>query len=166
MNLTTNDKKALQDAIRVLVEILQQASPEVPDTIEEWPEDDTHLRGEFWEDAYGDVWRWVPSEEMWQVWLHEHRAWASKTSSLAWMNYTLTRTTDPSLPRTWGTLDAVDPDVERVTGDYVGMRRELARSPLSESGWFQRVKDNPPRRWTELPASETNNVKNIQEDQS
>ena len=163
MKLTTEDRKALQGAVRVLVEILQRVSPEVPERVEEWPEDDTHLQGEFWEDADGDVWKWVPSESMWQVWSHEYNAWAGGTSSLAWMSCTFTRTTDPSLPRTWDTLDDVPEDVERVTGDYVGMRRELARSPLSESGWFQRIKDNAPRKWTELPETETNNVTNIKE---
>lgn len=66
-------------------------------------------------------------------------------------------------PRTWGTLDAVPEDVERITGDYAGMRREFARSALSESGWFQRVDDMAPRRWTELPAPETRHIINIEE---
>lgn len=163
MKLTTDDRKAMQGAISVLTEILQQSPPEVPDTIEQWPTDDEHLRRDFWKEPNGDVWRWVPSEEVWQAWSHERREWGFRTSSLAWMSCTFTRTVDPSLPRTWDTLDAVDTDVERVTGDYVGMRRELARSPLSESGWFERIQDNAPRRWTELPETETNNVTNIKE---
>lgn len=163
MKLTPEDRSALQDAIRVLVEILQQSPDETPDIINEWPEDDEHLRGDFWKNPNGNVWRWVPSESMWQVWSHKYREWAGKTPSLAWMNCTFTRTTDPSLPRTWDTLDDVPEDVERATGDYAGTRRELARSPLSESGWFQRIQDNAPRRWTELPETETNNVTNIKE---
>lgn len=161
MNLTTDDKKALQGAINVLSEVLQQAPPEVPERIEEWPEDDTHLRGDFWKDTDGDVYRF--SDEWWEIWKPRTRYWIDSGQRLdnEWAPFT--RTTDPSLPRTWDTLDAVDADVERVTGDYVGMRRELARSPLSESGWFQRIQDNAPRRWTELPASETRNVTNIKE---
>lgn len=166
MKLTPEDRAALQGAINVLVEALQQSPDETPDIIKQWPANDKHLRGDFWKEPNGDVWMWVPSEERWQVWSHLRREWGFKTSSLAWMSCTLTRTTDPSLPRTWGTLDAVDPDVERVTGDYVGMRRELARSPLSGSGWFQRIQDNAPRKWVELPETETNNVTNIREDQS
>lgn len=33
-------------------------TPEVPDRIEEWPEDDTELRKHKWQDADGDVWRY------------------------------------------------------------------------------------------------------------
>lgn len=163
MKLTTDDRKALQGAVRVLVEILQQSPPEVPERIEEWPEDDTHLRGEFWEDTDGYVWRWLPSEEMWQVWSHEYRAWTGKVSSLAWMNCTFTRTTDPSLPRTWDTLEDVPEDVERATGDYARTRLELARGELSESGWFDRLKDGPFRNWVELSVDRAKHVTNIRE---
>ena len=31
-------------------------APEVPDRLEEWPEDDEHLRGYKWEDSVGAVW--------------------------------------------------------------------------------------------------------------
>lgn len=77
-----------------------------------------------------------------------------------------TRATDPSLPRTWGTLDAVPEDVARVIGDEVGTRRELARSPLSESGWFLRAKGAPFRGWMELTADRTKYIKSIREKQS
>lgn len=33
-------------------------APEVPERIEEWPEDDTELRKHKWQDADGDVWRY------------------------------------------------------------------------------------------------------------
>ena len=165
MKLTTDDRKALQGAIRVLVEILQQSPPEVPDTIKQWPYEDEHLRRDFWKDRDGDVWGWVPSKLVWQMWSHEHREWTLMASSLAWMSCTFTRTTDPSLPRTWDSLDAVDADVERATGDYAGRRRELARSGLCESGWFQRLKDGLFRNWAELPTDQTKYVTNIREDQ-
>lgn len=160
MNLTADDRKALQGAISVLTEILNQ-SPEVPDVVHEWPEGDEHLRGEFWEDQDRDCYRF--SEGWWEMWSPRDRKWSGALRRLdnGWAPFA--RTTDPSLPRTWDTLDTVDADVERVTGDYVGMRRELARSPLSESGWFQRIQDNAPRRWVELSASETYKVTNIKE---
>lgn len=165
MKLTTDDRKALQDAMNVLAEILQQSPPEVPERIEKWPYEDEHLRRDFWKEPNGDVWTWVPSEEMWQVWSHEHREWGFRTSSLAWMSCTFTRTTDPSLPRTWDTLDDVDTDVERVTGDCAGTRLELARGELSESGWFDRLKDGPFRNWVELSADRSKHVTNIREEQ-
>lgn len=165
MKLTTDDRKALQGAISVLAEILQQSPDETPDIIKEWPTADSHLRGEFWEDKDGDIYRF--SDGQWEeVWQPETRQWVDVLQRLDndWAPFT--RTTDPSLPRTWGTLDAVPEDVERVTGGYAGTRRELARSPLSESGWFQRTKDGPFRNWAELSAGRIKNITNIQEDQS
>lgn len=161
----TSTRETLQSVVARLAEVIDQLPadpPEVPDTIEQWPEDDSHLRGEFWEDRDGDVWRWEPSKLVWQMWSHERREWAGKTSSLAWMNYTLTRTVDPSAPRTWDTLCDVPEDVERVSGDYAGTRRKLARSPLSESGWFLRY-DGPFGGWMELSADRTGRVTNIKE---
>lgn len=165
MKLTTEDRKTLQDAINVLSGMLQQASPEVPDIIEQWPEDDTHLRGEFWEDKDGDVYSF--SDEHWEVWQPATRQWWKVLGPGRLDNHwaPFTRTTDPSLPRTWDTLDAVPEDVERVTGDYAGTRRKLARSPLSESGWFMR-QDGPFGGWRELHADRTRRVTNIKEDQS
>lgn len=164
MKLTAEDRKALQDVMNVLTEILQQSPDETPDIIKQWPYEDEHLRGDFWKEPNGDVWGWVPSEEMWQMWSHERREWALMASSLAWMSCTFTRTTDPSLPRTWDTLDDVPEDVERVTGDYAGRRDELARSALSESGWFQRAKGELFSGWVELPADRTRRVTNIREE--
>lgn len=164
MKLTTEDRKALQGAVRVLVEILQQAPPEVPDTIEEWPEDDTHLRGEFWEDKERDIFRF--SDGRWEIWKPRTRRWMriNRLDRLDNNWAPFTRTTDPSLPRTWDTLDAVDADVERVTGDYAGVRCELARSPISKSGWFQRLKGGPFRNWVELSTGRIEYVKNIREE--
>lgn len=159
MELTTNDKKALQGAVRVLVEILQQSPPEVPDTINQWPTDDKHLQGEFWEDTDGDIYRF--SNGHWEVWQLATRRWwkVLECPDDQWAPFT--RTTDPSAPRPWDSLDAVEADVERVTGDYEGTRRELARSPLSESGWFQR---GPFGGWVELSADRTRRVTNIKEE--
>ena len=165
MKLTTEDRAALQGAIRVLTEILQQASPEVPERVEEWPENDEHLRGEFWEDTDGDIYRF--SDEYWEVWQLGTRQWVEVLGlehlDNDWAPFT--RTTDPSLPRTWDTLDDVPEGVERVTGDYAGTRSELARSELSESGWFQRPKDDPFGGWMELPVDRTKYVTNIREEQ-
>ena len=36
----------------------REPTPEVPERIEEWPEDDTELRKHKWQDADGDVWRY------------------------------------------------------------------------------------------------------------
>lgn len=164
MNLTAEDRKALQGAVRVLVEILQQSPDETPDIIKQWPTDDKHLRGEFWKDRDGDHWRY--RNDMWQIWDPAKREWSDWGVSNAPGHYPpFTRTTDPSLPRTWDTLDDVPEDVELITGDYVGIRRELARGELSGSGWFQRVLDNAPRRWAELPAAEVRNFTNIREEQ-
>ena len=38
-------------------------TPEVPERIEEWPEEDTALRKHKWRDAVGDV--WVPVDDRW-----------------------------------------------------------------------------------------------------
>ena len=162
MKLTPEDRSALQGAVRVLTEILQQAPPEVPDTIEEWPEDDTHLRGEFWKDRDGYV--WGHGDGMWAAWLPHYRRW-SEVSLIRPIRPPFTRTTDPSLPRTWDTLDDVPEDVERVSGDYGGHRRELTRSGLSESGWFQRLKGGAFRGWVELSVDRTKHVTNIRVEQ-
>lgn len=162
MELTTNDRAALQGAIRVLTEILQQ-SPEVPDIIYEWPTADSHLRGEFWEDKDGDIYRF--SDGHWGIWGPMTRQWMGFLEHLDndWAPFT--RTTDPSLPRTWDTLYDVPEDVERVTGDYGGIHRELAWSGLSESGWFQRARGGPFSGWMELSLGRVKYVTNIKEDQ-
>lgn len=162
MELTTDDRAALQGAMKVLMEILQQAPPEVPNMVHEWPKDDKHLRGEFWEDKDGDIYRF--SDGQWEeVWQPETRQWVDVLQRLDndWAPFT--RTTDPSLPRTWDTLDDVPEDVERITGDYAGTRLELARGELSESGWFDRLKDGPFRNWVELSADRAKHVTNIRE---
>lgn len=161
MKLTTDDRKALQCAMNVLAEILQQAPPEVPDTIEEWPEDDTHLRGDFWKCSWGSVISY--RGDGWYWWDHRDHCWRPENHPGG--GSILTRTTDPSIPRTWDTLNAVDTDVERATGDYAGMRREFARGELSESGWFLRAKVGPFSGWVELTADRTKYVTNIREDQ-
>ena len=164
MKLTTDDRAALQGAIRVLMEILQQSPDEVPDIIHEWPTADSHLRGDFWKDRDGDVWGWEPSKLVWQMWSHEHREWALRASSLAWMNCTLTRTTDPSLPRTWDTLGDVPDDVERAVGKYQSYPCELERSPLSGTGWMMRV-DHPYvlQQWVEYMGLDEDNLTDIEE---
>ena len=114
MELTTEDRKALQDAVNVLFGMLQQSPPEVPERIEEWPEDDTHLWGEFWEDKNGDVITYTGGG--WMFWSERWGQWLPLPIKPGYY-LPLTRTTDPSLPRTWDTLDDVPEDVERVTGD-------------------------------------------------
>lgn len=44
-----------------------EPAPEVPDQIEEWPEDDTHLREYRWRDMYGDVWVYVDGVWRWNT---------------------------------------------------------------------------------------------------
>ena len=41
-------------------------APEVPERIEEWPEDDTALRKYRWRDSDGDTWTWVKTEDKWE----------------------------------------------------------------------------------------------------
>lgn len=41
-------------------------TPEVPDRIEEWPEDDEHLRAYSWRDHDGDTWGWLNDEAEWE----------------------------------------------------------------------------------------------------
>lgn len=164
MNLTAEDRKALQDVMNVLTEILQQ-SPEVPDTIHEWPTKDKHLRGDFCKDKDGDIYRF--SDGQWEeVWQPGTRQWVEVLQRLdnEWAPFT--RTTDPSLPRTWDSLDAVDADVELVTGDYVGMHREFARSGVCESGWLLLRQDRYFGGWRELSVDRAKYVTNIRERKS
>lgn len=164
----TSTRETLQSVVARLAEVIDQLPadlPEdVPDIIHEWPKDDKHLRGEFWEDKDGDIYRFSDGQRE-EVWQPETRQWVDVLQRLDndWAPFT--RTTDPSLPRTWDTLDAVPEDVERVSGDYGGHRRELTRSGLSESGWFQRAKGGSFRGWMELSADRTKYVKNIKETQ-
>ena len=142
--------------------ILQQSPPEVPERIEEWPEDDTHLQGELWLDWTGHyVWIFEPTADNPRRWVLRCRyggAYVSQESRPT--RGPFTRATDPSLPRTWDTLDDVPEDVERATGDYAGTRRKLARSSLCESGW---LKGGPSGGWVELPVDQIKYVKNIRE---
>ena len=41
-------------------------TPEVPERIEEWPEDDEHLRDYLWLDSEGDTWGWLNDEAEWE----------------------------------------------------------------------------------------------------
>ena len=43
-----------------------EPSPEVPDWIEEWPEDDEHLRDYLWLDSEGDTWTWDNIVSRWK----------------------------------------------------------------------------------------------------
>ena len=45
-------------------------TPEVPDRIEEWPEDDTALRPYPWRDRDGDIWSWAEAKAKWKC--HDH----------------------------------------------------------------------------------------------
>lgn len=101
MKLTTDDRKALRGAINVLVEALQQ-SPEVPEVVHEWPEQDEHLRECLWFDWTGNYFwvfepvannprRWVKRWRFEGVYMGED----SQPQGGPW-----TRATAPSLPRT------------------------------------------------------------------
>lgn len=161
----TSTREVLQSVVARLAEVIDQlpASPEVPERVEEWPEDDTHLRGEFWKDRQGDVITYTGGG--WMFWVEGKGQWALLPMKPGYY-LPFTRTTDPSLPRTWDTLDDVPEDVERVTGDYAGTCSELARGELSESGWFERPKDAPFSGWVELSAGQAKRVTNIKETQS
>lgn len=41
-------------------------TPEVPDRIEEWPEDDTALRPYKWRGRYGYIWKWLAAASEWE----------------------------------------------------------------------------------------------------
>ena len=41
-------------------------TPVVPERIEEWPEDDEHLRAYSWRDHDGDTWGWLNDEAEWE----------------------------------------------------------------------------------------------------
>lgn len=45
-------------------------TPEVPERIEEWPEDDTALRKHKWRDRDGDIWSWAEAKAKWKC--HDH----------------------------------------------------------------------------------------------
>lgn len=46
-------------------------TPEVPERIEEWPEDDTALRPYKWRDREGDTWTWAKAQAEWEC--HDDR---------------------------------------------------------------------------------------------
>ena len=43
-----------------------KVAPVVPERIEEWPEDDEHLRAYSWRDQDGDTWGWLNDEAEWE----------------------------------------------------------------------------------------------------
>lgn len=58
--------------------------------------------------------------------------------------------TDPSQPRRFASLADIPEDVGRAAGKYIGYPCELARSPLSGTGWMIRVNHSTKRRqWIE-----------------
>lgn len=147
MKLTTEDQKALQGAMNVLMEILQQAPPEVPDRVEVWPEnDDEHLRGEVWKSSRGYIISY--RDDKWHWWNSRDRTWHLEATPGLWTP--LNRIADPSQPRRFDSLADIPEDVDRVAGKYLGYPCELARSPLSGTGWMMRV-DHPyvRQQWVE-----------------
>lgn len=44
----------------------REPTPEVPERVEEWPEDDEHLRAYSWRDHDGDTWGWLNDEAEWE----------------------------------------------------------------------------------------------------
>lgn len=134
-------REALQSVVARLAEAIDQLPtdpPEVPERVEVWPNDDTHLQGEFWEDKEGDRFRF--SDGRWEMWSPRIRDWvpAGGSPDSSWAPYT--RTTDPSLPRRFDSISDIPEDVERAVGKYLGKYPcELARSPLPGTGWFIRI---------------------------
>ena len=48
-----------------------ELTPEVPERIEEWPENDEHLRPYSWQDLEGDTWTWAKAQAEWEC--HDDR---------------------------------------------------------------------------------------------
>ena len=44
----------------------REPTPEVPDRIEEWPEDDTELRKHKWRGRDGYIWKWLAAASEWE----------------------------------------------------------------------------------------------------
>lgn len=124
----------------------------------EWPHDDQHLRGGFWHDDEGKV--WVHGRGGWKFWHNDTKRWDAGRWNTPGTASPWVRTIDPSQPRTYVTLTEVDGDVERATGMYSGLPRDLARSELSKSGWMQRVHDG---LWKEIPVNLIDQVTHIKE---
>lgn len=67
-------------------------------------------------------------------------------------------------PRTWASLADIPEDVERVVGKYLTYPCELARSPLSGTGWMMRV-DHPyvRQQWVEYMNLDEDDLTDIEE---
>ena len=61
-------------------------TPEVPDRIEEWPEDDTALRKHRWKNDWGDTWTWITAYSEWECrnFLGEYQNSLVRPSSGPW----------------------------------------------------------------------------------
>lgn len=161
--MTMTTREVLETAAAYIKEAIDQLpadQPEVPDRVEVWPEnDDEHLRGEVWKSSRGYIISYRDGK--WHWWNSRDRTWHLEARPGLWTP--LNRIADPSLPRRFDSITDIPEDVDRATGDYAGARRELARSGLCESGWFQRLKDKPFRNWAELPTDQTKYVTDIRE---
>lgn len=134
--------------------------PEVPDTIEQWPDDDTDLRGEFWKCSWGSVISY--RGDGWHWWDHVDHCWhpenhPGETSPL-------TRTTDPSQPRRFDSLADIPEDMDRAAGKYQSYPCELARSPLSGTGWMMQVhRPYVLQQWAEYMGLDEDDLTDIEE---
>lgn len=147
--MTMTTREVLETAAAYIEEAIDQlpaGPPEVPDRVEVWPADDEHLRGDYWKSPWGSIllyrdgkWRW------WNSW---DRTWPLQATPGLWTP--LERVADPTQPRRFDSIADIPEDVDRVAGKYLGHPCELARSPLSGTGWMMRVNSPGVRyQWAE-----------------
>lgn len=100
-------------------------TPKVPERIEEWPNDDTHLRGDFWRCSWGSVISY--RGDGWYWWDHRNHCWHPENHPGE--SSSMTRTTDPSLLSTWDTPEVPD-RVEEWPEDDTALRKYKWRDAL------------------------------------
>lgn len=159
----TSTREALQSVVARLAEAIDQLPadpPEVPDRVEVWPDNDEHLRGDCWECSWGSIISY--RDGGWHWWNRKDRTWHMETTPGLWTP--LDRVADPSQPRRFDSISDIPEDVDRVAGKYRGYPWELARSPLSGTGWMMRV-DSPGARyrWVEYRGLHEDRLTDLEE---
>lgn len=147
MIMTT--REVLETAAAYIKEAINQLpadQPEVPDRVEVWPEDDEHLRGDCWKSPWGSIISYRDGK--WHWWNRKDHTWYREATPGS--RTPLNRIADPSQPRRFDSLADIPEDMDRAVGKYLGYPCELARSPLSGTGWMMRV-DHPyvRQQWVE-----------------
>lgn len=165
----TSTREALESVAALLAGVIDQLPadpPEVPERVEVWPEDDRHLRDDIWLADHPFFWIFEPTVLCPIRWVKRNKhAGEYIASNFKPYGGPFYRTTDnPIEPPRFDSIADIPEDVDRAKGKYKESPCELARSPLSSTGWMIRIDHNyvlP--RWVEYMSADKVTLTDIEE---